>query len=601
MTHGRQLATAIKYFFDFLCEYIANNPFDLHPDKYTDISVELFYQYQDYMLRNKISLLNAEKLRTAMGVVARQHGTVPLLLLQVYRRPKPKKTEPLGDDAYHMLCQALTSHIDGLYEKLEYRKTVDQAEPYTLETMEPNIPGLKVNMRGWEVDHARSLKTLLNHDFPMAMTLEQMEPMMTKNILSSYRKNNHHVVPALLHKYVYCANYNNSLNLDGLLGLYYPSDLDQCAIAIFLLLQTGWNKESVLEVDGDDFEHALSGSIDESLSVVFSEKFRSQGNEQPFDAPKQMTASSNRDDPYSIHNLVLLAKELSKPMKGYQFDADPFLANGKERNELFMFLRCWGDWFKNKSRHSSISVPNSYVHGCEAFLKQHEVHESGRRLKLASDITRRLRPTWLKHKKREYGLNIISSHFGHADARTTDIHYDSSGAAMADRMIRLRNEVEAVTALLINRKFTGLLGKRANDQAKQQVKIFAIPGHPGPLWGCENQYQPDWKGFEQSVPNGKKCYSIDKCIGCSQVRIYEDSLPYLMERLAHIEYELENESEGARSSDLRWEGKILEFLINDNHDEDTIKQASRYRRRNAPLLPRDLASLRLIFDENDDD
>lgn len=228
-----------------------------------------------------------------------------------------------------MLCQALTSHIDGLYEKLEYRKTVDQAEPYTLETMEPNIPGLKVNMRGWEVDHARSLKTLLNHDFPMAMTLEQMEPMMTKNILSSYRKNNHHVVPALLHKYVYCANYNNSLNLDGLLGLYYPSDLDQCAIAIFLLLQTGWNKESVLEVDGDDFEHALSGSIDESLSVVFSEKFRSQGNEQPFDAPKQMTASSNRDDPYSIHNLVLLAKELSKPMKGYQFDADPFLANGK--------------------------------------------------------------------------------------------------------------------------------------------------------------------------------------------------------------------------------------------------------------------------------
>ncbi|MGV2837423.1 hypothetical protein, partial [Pseudomonas shirazensis] len=105
------------------------------------------------------------------------------------------------------------THIDSLYKKLEYRQIVEQAEPYTLETIEPNIPGMKVTMRGWEPDHARSIKTLLIHGFPMGMSLEQMEPMMTKNILSSYVKNSHHIVPALLHKYVYCSNYKKTLNL----------------------------------------------------------------------------------------------------------------------------------------------------------------------------------------------------------------------------------------------------------------------------------------------------------------------------------------------------------------------------------------------------
>ncbi|MGV2837064.1 hypothetical protein, partial [Pseudomonas shirazensis] len=100
MQHGRQLTRAIGYFFDFLCEYIAIHPQQMHPTKYTDITVELFFQFQDYMLRKDISLLNAEKLRTAMTAVAKQHGTVPLLLLRVHQRPKPKKTEPLSEEAY---------------------------------------------------------------------------------------------------------------------------------------------------------------------------------------------------------------------------------------------------------------------------------------------------------------------------------------------------------------------------------------------------------------------------------------------------------------------------------------------------------------------
>lgn len=600
MPHGHQLALSIKRFFDFILEYIAKNPSELHPTKYTDITVEVFYQFIDYLLSNDINTLYAEKLKSVMGTIARKNGTIPFILLPAVPRRKPKKTEPLSDEAYDQLSRALIRHIQYLYEKLEFRKIVESSEPYTLEKMEFKNSKKKMSLRGWKPDHARSLKTLLIHEFPMGIPLEQLSSMMSKNSLSNYKKNNHHILHTLLHIYVWCSKYKKTPNLNDLLELYYPSDSDQCAIVIFLLLQSGWNKESVLEINEDDFEHALSGSIDECLSIVFSEKFRSQGKDLPYDAPKQMTASSNREDPYSIHNLVILAKNLSKPLKGYEFDGNPFLTNGRERNELFMFLRHWGDWFKNGSRHSSISVENSYLHGLETFLKKYEIVENGKRLTRSSDITKRLRPTWLKHKKKENGLSIISTHFGHTYRQTTDVHYDSSGAAMADRVIRLRNEVEAITTLLVNRKFSGLLSKQTNEQARQQIKIFSIPSHPRPLWGCENQLQPDWMGYEKFIQAGKKCYSIEKCIGCSRVRIYEDSLPYLMERLAHIEYELENENDDSRSSDLRWEKNILEFLINDNHDEDTIKQASRYRRRNAPLLPRDLTSLRLIFDEDYD-
>ncbi|MDB6049230.1 MAG: hypothetical protein JWR17_1976 [Pseudomonas sp.] len=168
---------------------------------------------------------------------------------------------------------------------------------------------------------------------------------------------------------------------------------------------------------------------------------------------------------------------------------------------------------------------------------------------------------------------------------------------MQEREERLRNELDAVVTLLVNRQFSGLLGKRAAERANASVKVFTMPGKDRPLWGCEDQLSPDWLGHENFVEPGRKCFRLEKCVGCSRVRIYEDSLPYLMEMLAHIEYELENESEGPRTADLLWRKQILEYLINDCHEEETIKLAVRYRRKHSPLLPRDMSSLRLIFEE----
>lgn len=596
--HGYRLSRSIGMFFDYLTELQTVTQIELQPSQFTDISVEIILGYQDYLRRNTAGLHYAEVLKSAFGSVAKLNGAVPLLLFPVIDRPKNKKTEPLGDDAYECLRTALVTHIDSLYEKFEFRKMVERAQSYTYDNIEPNHPEHPMAMRNWKVDDARSMKTLLDHGIPMEVPLDSLPETMGRRNLFSYKRDCNTVLKAILYKYIMCMQTEGHTSLDALLNMYYPTSMDQSAIVVFLLIQSGWNKESVLKIDESNFEHALTGSIDESLAVIFSEKCRSQGLQKPYEAPKQITASSSRDDKYSIYNLILLAKELSAPLTSYPFDSSPVQKSWEERSQLFLFLRSNGDWLKNKSRHSSISIIQSYVTGLEHFLKKYEVIENGKRLLRASDITTRLRPTWSLHKRKTNPLSIISSHFGHSSLTTTDIYYDSSGAAMKGRNERLRDELEAVVTLLVRRQFSGLLGKKTNAQADAEIKFFTLPGKDRALWGCENQLKPDWLGHEDFVDAGQKCYHLDKCLGCSKVRIYEDSLPYLMERLSHIEYELENENECHRTPDLQWERQILESLIDDLSDEDLVKDAARYRRRNAPLLPREMSSLRLIFEED---
>ncbi|MFK3973611.1 hypothetical protein ACI2KS_23105 [Pseudomonas sp. NPDC087358] len=590
-THGHATGRAINLFFDYLAEHRAINPAALHPRQYTDISIEIQLGFQDYLLRTGGTPLHAEALKKCANSVARNYGTIPMVMIAHINRRQPKPTEPLSDGAYDALTAALVRHTDKLYQKLEWRKLVDAAIPLSQESVDAHQgPVCK-----WVPEHTRSLKTLLNHGFPMQLSLEQIYEFTGRPNLTSFTRIRTEVLKAIGHKYI--VQSVSGIKLDQLLEMYFPTVIDQCAIGLFLMLQSGWNKETVLSIDGNDFEHILTGSIDDDMAVIFSEKFRSQSNGLPYDAPKQMTASSDKNDKYSIYNLIILAGNLSKPLQGFEFDTDPFQNVGFERNELFLFLRTFGDWYKNGSRHSSINIVNSWQYGIESFLREYEIIDNGRRLTKTGELARRLRSTWLKHKKRTMPMGMISAHFGHSDPSTTDVYYNSSGAAMQERKERLRTELDAVVELLVTGQFRGLLGKRANDQASAAVTLFTIPGHDRPMWGCEDQTSPDWKGHEDQVAHGKRCFRMEKCIGCSQIRLFDDSLPYLLERVSHIEHELDSENSSARNDDLEWEKQLLEHLIQDCHDDDEINAAARYRRKHSPLLPRDLSSLRVIFDE----
>jgi hypothetical protein len=169
---------------------------------------------------------------------------------------------------------------------------------------------------------------------------------------------------------------------------------------------------------------------------------------------------------------------------------------------------------------------------------------------------------------------------------------------MQERSNLLRSELEAVLGILRRREFSGLMGKTATELSLEKLKIFTIPGSNFSLWGCSNQMRPDWPGHQKIIKPGTNCYEISKCLFCSRVRIFEDSLPYLIERLQQIS-ESQNEFEEESVSVTTEEAEIIHFILENWNDDEAMRRAARIQQRCSPLLPNDLSSLKLIFSEKD--
>ncbi|WP_122762698.1 hypothetical protein [Pseudomonas viridiflava] len=133
----------------------------------------------------------------------------------------------------------------------------------------------------------------------------------------------------------------------------------------------------------------------------------------------------------------------------------------------------------------------------------------------------------------------------------------------------------------------GLLRKHVQAQSSEKWKVFRIPGQKKALWACADQTKPDWVGSEIIARTGKKCWAIKQCIFCSKLRVFEDSLPYIIERESHISELLES-GEGDFTSRYTKELEALQFILDEWGDEDDILAATKYRKRHGPLLPRDL-------------
>lgn len=455
-----------------------------------------------------------------------------------------------------------------------------------------------VPMSYWEVDQARAIKTFLIHGYPF--NYERDDLYKNYRNLLALEDAGGDVVKLLIHRFTYANRKgmgNSTLLVDDLLALYYPSPIDMTAVLLFMMFQSGWNKETALSLDKDNFEHMLAGTIEEAVKVVFAEKERSQGLGKPFHSAKRINMPTRSDDPYSFYNLIQLAKYMSAPLAGIPFDQVPGTITEDKMNPLFLCIRPREDWTRG-GRLTSIANPKTFVVYVKAFLAKYEVIDNGKRLTAAKELTRRLRPTWLLYKKKHNPIALLSMSMGHACRDTTDIFYDNSAVARSQRLQRLRSELEAVIDLLRTRKFKGLLGKHAQAQASEKWKVFHIPGQEKPLWACADQTKPDWVGSEIIASTGKKCWAIKECIFCSKLRIFQDSLPYLIERESHISELLES-GEGGFTSRHTKELEALQFIQDEWGDEDDILDATKYRKRNGPLLPRDLDILEIIFESED--
>lgn len=459
-----------------------------------------------------------------------------------------------------------------------------------------------IGMRNWNPPVERVIKTLLANNYPLGITLKELE--------ASYSAKGLRTVD--VYQDLITIIFNRGSKHSGrntgkpdsfphnetLLTQYFPTQEDMSVITSYLMLQSGWNKETVLAIDGEDFEHPLSSAFEDSMKVVFSEKNKSQGRGLPYEDPVRINAPTRSDDPFSMYSLINLANALSRPLQGFTEDEDEGGSKQKWLNPTFLALRVQKEW-KKGGRVTSAAHLLSFAGGMKMFLENNEIISHGKRLKSAGDLTLRLRPTWLLYKKEEHPMSVLSQNMGHASRDTTDIYYDSNGAATMERDARLRSELEHVMELLRAFRFKGLLPKQTQEEATASLKVFHIPGHgQRPLWACSDQSRPDWPGAQIIARTGRKCASIPNCIFCSRMRVFEESLVYLMERLSHIDEQLDGadeDLEGEFSSRLANEKASIQWIIDNWGDEKAEKRAERARDAMGPLLPRDLGLLEIIF------
>ena len=670
--------SSINALLDFIAHY-NNKHKSMKIEALEHINNEFVFEFQDYEFKNKGSNDSVVKFKGAIVKACQYNKQIPNLKLPKLKSKTGSPREPLTEEAFTLLSKALTAEIDRLYEKLEYRKEVEQAKPYQLDAVmqeiapprktkenvfkwfqwslakdskiqskalrskihdcddeelrtlssEKNIlqpfrviferdkanynlptepvntfPKAGIGVRGWCPNHARTIRTLLDVGYPFNISQEEFSSQygymsfVTLEQCTSIEK-------FLMHRYMRGRQKTvHEIPLwDDLLTTYFPAKIDMAAIGLFIMLQSGWNKEAVMALDINNFEHPLSGMRGKDKTVIHSEKIRGQGKDKPYIDAKSYYAPSSKTDKYSVYSLINLAIELSKPLSDKPVDCVPMYAN---LNPIFLFIRDWSEWARvnpRGSRVASISFQKFWIDGVEKLLRKYEIIESGRRLTNAKEITVRLRPTWFKYKReKNTPLGLLATQQGHSSSSTTDIYYDSSGVATQDRRKRLRQELESVTTLLRNRQFKGLISNSSSTELNQSdsIRLIHIPGHEGKnLWGCANEYKPSWPGSNNLISNGRPCRKISKCLGCKQIRIFEDSLPYLMERLNHLEECADGEMESEYSTHNAQEIEIIKYILDKWEDERALKMAARYLRKNSPLLPRRLNSLELILDRNE--
>lgn len=667
---------ALLQFFNYALEKNQRTPEELKIKTLSDITKATFSEFSRFLLAKGQNKNLAQKFKALINSGKDLSEHFPDLNLGVISNSRCKPKEPLTDDTFNELKQALTTHVDALYSKLSFRNLVAAAKAYTMEEIVPtytqkynkgtiyewaqyrienNIKIQKIELaykfqqskdeelislldkpstvadfkalyhrreqcyhfdspkdpfkgtyfQNWLPDDIRLVKTLLEHNYPMGLSPKVLQEKYCGGANLTLQECSSILDVCLFRVGQFgAAKFAVRVKtIDELLALYYPTMMDMACIIMFIMLQSNWNKEAVIALDGSNLEHPLAGAILEKHTVIQSEKNRSQGIGKPYHAPKDVIAISSTADRYSSYNLIKLAEALSAPLNAYDFDFIPFGKDISDFNPLFLCIKSRLNWKSRGGRHTSSSYQKAFSQGVIEFLRLYPVHENGKRLKSASDVTRRLRPTWtLQQKQRNNSsIGLLAMQMAHSDSLTTDIHYDSSAAALKERGKRVLSEQEEILKLLRQGEYEGLLGKREPEPIDLSLKIFHIPGMEKPMWACTNQRSPAWHGASNYVKDGERCYVVSKCLFCKQCNLFDESLPYLIQRRIHIEELMEEgiDNESEFSNSLSSELSIINSILESWDDPETIKEASRYQRRNDPLLPRELDLLQVIFEEED--
>lgn len=370
----------------------------------------------------------------------------------------------------------------------------------------------------------------------------------------------------------------------------YVSPEEITTINLMFMIQTGWNLESVCKMDLNYFEHAISKGIDSDIALLVSSKRRGQGKRVPYVVEKKIIAPSDTKDKYSAYNLVRLFIEITEPLRHGKMYQD--IVNELGYEPITIYLKT-----KSIKGLKYLEVLTSHRNNISAknIIERFEIYENGKKLS-GLGITARLRPTWLRLKKKTgASRTTLSMLMGHQHGDTKDIFYDNSAVAKADRIYRIEEELNAVDKSLRNKTFKGQLVPLTKKLKSNNKKDLTRDGHiffddenNRLISLCNNSSNPDWHGFEKYITSGEKCFYLRKCLHCSQSRITEDTLPYVIDRARYIDTQERILSYFEFSNLYADEKLAIDWILDNWINEKDIEEAEIFVDTNGPLLPADM-------------
>ncbi|WP_454864491.1 hypothetical protein [Pseudomonas rhizophila] len=142
------LRDAISLFVDFAHLHNSNNPEPLHIKMYTDINAEIFNRYIEYVKDLGDTPAKPEIFKTAAKVVPEETGKLPLLTLPIVPLPpKMGKNPPLSPEGLYSLEEALTAHVNVLWDKMVFREEVESVQPYTADEINDQVFPVRTRVR----------------------------------------------------------------------------------------------------------------------------------------------------------------------------------------------------------------------------------------------------------------------------------------------------------------------------------------------------------------------------------------------------------------------------------------------------------------------
>lgn len=264
-----EIRTAIRYLLSFAEEYESQPVGQLCLTSLNDLTAESFRQFALYCNREKAPKNIPSRLKGAFESVAKStNDGMPLLTLPMTKQADSIPNEPLSGEGFEDFSQALKEHINMLKEKLSFRKRVEDAIPYSLNEINQLMKTSPGPDWYWEPSDERALKPLLIHKHPLSVPLE--EYITISRDFPDYASEEVHAIyrryGSASHRHIDEKALRATFSLERLFNKFFPNSVVQAAIVMFLMLQTGWNKETVLALDVNNYLYAVAEMLSSDLA-----------------------------------------------------------------------------------------------------------------------------------------------------------------------------------------------------------------------------------------------------------------------------------------------------------------------------------------------